>query len=201
LLVATAVAAMQGAARAQEPTAGGKSLETILADIEAEQAKLSRTRESVAAVIAEFGAWPTPKSIHEWVRKNVRVIDYAGSLRDVDGVLADRSGNSLDRSLLLARLLSQIGYDVKIVGADQPSPADTVAAAVSAPESERDADEKKARSIADALVKLANPVKPSVAPHLATGGCSTTRATTSGLISTPRWPSRPNEWLCRRAGN
>jgi len=163
LLVATAVAAMQGAARAQEPTAGGKSLETILADIEAEQAKLSRTRESVAAVIAEFGAWPTPKSIHEWVRKNVRVIDYAGSLRDVDGVLADRSGNSLDRSLLLARLLSQIGYDVKIVGADQPSPADTVAAAVSAPESERDADEKKARSIADALVKLANPVKPSVA--------------------------------------
>jgi len=40
LLVATAVAAMQGAARAQEPTAGGKSLETILADIEAEQAKL-----------------------------------------------------------------------------------------------------------------------------------------------------------------
>jgi hypothetical protein len=165
LLVATAVAAMHGAARAQEPTAGGKSLETILADIEAEQAKLSRTRESVAAVIAEFGAWPTPTSIHEWVRKNVRVVDYAGSLRDVDGVLADRSGNSLDRSLLLARLLSQIGYDVKIVGADQPSPADKVAAvaAVAVPESERDADEKKARSIADALVKLGNPLKPSVA--------------------------------------
>jgi hypothetical protein len=80
-------------------------------------------------------------------------------------VLADRSGNSLDRSLLLARLLSQVGYDVKIVGADQPSPADTVAAvaAAAAPESERDADEKKARSIADALVRLANPVKPSVA--------------------------------------
>jgi len=165
LLVATAVAAMQGAGRAQEPTAGGESLETILANIEAEQAKLPRTRESVAAVIAEFGAWPTPTLIHEWVRKNVRVVEYAGSLRDFGGVLADRSGNSLDRSLLLARLLSQTGYDVKIVGADQPSPADTAdtVAAVAAPEVERDADEKKARSIADALVKLANPVKPSVA--------------------------------------
>lgn len=159
-LTLAAVASLKTGLYAQDATKD-ETLASIVADIEREQQKLPRTHQSVAAVLAEIGKEPTPESIHAWVRKNIRAVDYAGSLRDVDGVLADRTGNSLDRSLLLAKLLSQSGWDVKIVGADQASPVEAV------PEDnkprELDADETKARAIAADLNKFVDGVKPASA--------------------------------------
>jgi hypothetical protein len=50
-----------------------------------------------------------------WFEQNTRWVPYRGVLRGADGVLLDGTGNSLDRSLLLARLLNDAGYDARLV--------------------------------------------------------------------------------------
>lgn len=54
-------------------------------------------------------------AIVTWIERNTRWVPYRGVLRGADGVLLDRKGNSLDRSLLLARLLQDAGYDARLV--------------------------------------------------------------------------------------
>ncbi|MBT8445294.1 MAG: hypothetical protein KJO13_11145, partial [Gammaproteobacteria bacterium] len=54
------------------------------------------------------------ESIVRWFEQNTRWVPYRGLLRGSDGVLLDRTGNSLDRSLLLARLLEDAGYDARL---------------------------------------------------------------------------------------
>lgn len=49
-----------------------------------------------------------------WVRDNTVWIPYRGVLRGPVGVLMDREGNSLDRSLLLATLLAKSGHSVRL---------------------------------------------------------------------------------------
>ena len=56
------------------------------------------------------GVGKDPIRLFEWVRDNTYVVPYRGVLRDYQGVLMDRVGNSLDRSLLLMRLLSDAGH-------------------------------------------------------------------------------------------
>ena len=51
----------------------------------------------------------------EWVRDHTRPVPYRGVLRGANGVLQDRQGNSLDRSLLLAALLTAQGHDTRLV--------------------------------------------------------------------------------------
>jgi len=58
-----------------------------------------------------------PEKLFEWVRDNTCWVPYRGALRGPVGVLMDRVGNSLDRSLLLAELLRAAGADVKLVHA------------------------------------------------------------------------------------
>ena len=55
------------------------------------------------------------KRIIEFVQSDVRYQAYAGVLRGPDGTLVSRSGNALDQSLLLARLLNDAGYEARIV--------------------------------------------------------------------------------------
>jgi len=64
------------------------------------------------AVLAETGT--EPKAILAWVSAHTRLVAYSGSLRGPKGVLTDRSGNSLDRALLLSMLLSQAGQQVRL---------------------------------------------------------------------------------------
>lgn len=54
-------------------------------------------------------------SIADWVAQNTRWVPYHGVLRGADGVLLDRTGNSLDRSLLLARMLENAGFYTRLV--------------------------------------------------------------------------------------
>jgi hypothetical protein len=54
------------------------------------------------------------KQIVEFVQQQINFQAYEGVLRGPQGTLISRSGNSLDQSLLLARLLKDAGYDARI---------------------------------------------------------------------------------------
>lgn len=66
-----------------------------------------------------------PIAIFNWVRDETRWLPYAGALRGAEGVLLDRSGSSLDRSLLLAALLEEAGHVARLVRADLDDSART----------------------------------------------------------------------------
>lgn len=55
-----------------------------------------------------------PASLNNWVQENTWLIPYSGALRDAQGVLMDRVGNSLDRALLLQAMLRELGYDTRL---------------------------------------------------------------------------------------
>jgi hypothetical protein len=71
------------------------------------------------AVLAATGT--DPNAILAWVGEHTRLVAYMGSLRGAGGVLADRAGNSLDRSLLLVKLLTQAGQEVRLAHAPLPA--------------------------------------------------------------------------------
>jgi len=61
-----------------------------------------------------------PEKLFRWVQDNTYWIPYKGTLRGPQGVLMDRLGNSLDRSLLLAKLFQEAGYNVRLAHAKIP---------------------------------------------------------------------------------
>ena len=68
-----------------------------------------------AGVIAKVGK--DRAALFAWVRDQTALVPYRGALRDAAGVMMDRVGNSLDRSLLLAELLRQAGVEVRLANA------------------------------------------------------------------------------------
>lgn len=64
------------------------------------------------AVLVQTGK--DPAKILNWVKTHTRALPYSGMLRGASGVLRDRSGNSLDRALFLADLLTRTGRTVRI---------------------------------------------------------------------------------------
>lgn len=76
---------------------------------------LDDTQFHPASLQAELGR--DPEVLLAWVRDQTRWLDYEGSLRGASGVLMDRMGSSLDRSLLLAALLEAAGHPVQLAGA------------------------------------------------------------------------------------
>ncbi len=81
------------------------ALEDAAAQIPAETADPSALLEKVGR---------EPAKLLEWVRDNTHLAPYRGSLRGASGVLQDRVGSSLDRSLLLAELLRAAGFEVRL---------------------------------------------------------------------------------------
>ncbi len=131
----------------------------LLQQIEAIQATLPRDRMDPAAVIA---VTREPANIFAWVRENTRAVAYEGSLRGPVGVLMDRRGNSLDRALLVSRLLTLAGYPVRIVGG-KLSPADALKASAEASKEAGSApalgDERKAAAaIATTILAKTGPL-------------------------------------------
>ena len=80
-----------------------------------------RDHDDPAVVLRATGN--DPSAILAWVKTETRLVAYAGMLRGASGVLMDRAGNSLDRALLLADLLSRAGNTVRIARADLPPQA------------------------------------------------------------------------------
>lgn len=66
-------------------------------------------------ILAETG--PDPEAMRAWIASETRLIPYSGSLRGAGGVLVDRAGNSLDRALALAALLTAAGEEVRLAHA------------------------------------------------------------------------------------
>lgn len=88
----------------------------VIDELESEQEKRPRDTFDGQAVIQRVGT--DPLKLFEWVRDNTFWIPYQGSLRGAAGVLMDRLGNSLDRSLLLGVLLRSAGYEVRLAHAN-----------------------------------------------------------------------------------
>lgn len=62
-----------------------------------------------------------PQLLFTWVRDQTVALPYDGALRGGRGVLMDRGGSSLDRSLLLADLLEHAGYPVRLARSELTS--------------------------------------------------------------------------------
>lgn len=98
------------------PTAKGQRIGQLVDATAALAAKAAADRSwDPAGVIARVGK--DRAALFGWVRDQTALVPYRGALRDAAGVMMDRVGNSLDRSLLLAELLSQAGHEVRLATA------------------------------------------------------------------------------------
>lgn len=92
----------------------GKIVDLIVA----ESADLPRAEFDPAALAAKLGE--NPQAHFEWVRDNTWWAPYRGLLRGSRGVLLDRVGSSLDRSVLLGDLLRRSGHTIRLARAQLP---------------------------------------------------------------------------------
>jgi hypothetical protein len=85
-----------------------KALEAALRDI-------PRETFDAKAVVEHVGL--DPRKLFEWVRDETVLVPYRGALRGPMGVLMDRLGNSLDRSLRLTEFLRLAGHQARLARA------------------------------------------------------------------------------------
>lgn len=106
------------------------------------------------AIIDKVGK--DPIKLFEWVRDNTYLVPYRGSLRGPLGVLMDRLGNSLDRALLLHKLLTIGGHKVRLVqGTLSKEQAEEILnkAQPIPPEGFLSAEEQSGKSMDDLIIK------------------------------------------------
>jgi hypothetical protein len=84
-------------------------MDRVLGALDASDRQLPHDTFDPAAVIAHVGK--DPAKLFAWVRDNTYCAAYRGALRGPLGVLMDRTGNSLDRAVLLAELLRYAGQE------------------------------------------------------------------------------------------
>jgi hypothetical protein len=101
------------AGRPPDQAALNDQLERSLRAIEDGERESPRDRWDPAYVVEQVGK--DPDKLFAWVRDSTFWIPYRGLLRGPVGVLMDRQGSSLDRAVLLATLLKQAGYPVRLV--------------------------------------------------------------------------------------
>lgn len=113
LLLAYAFAAgLPGAARAQAAPPPERLFEVL----EAAVAELPAATFDFQAALTEIGSTDVA-AIFAWVRDQTGYVAYRGALKGAAGVLMDREGNSLDRALLLERLLEEAGHQAVLARA------------------------------------------------------------------------------------
>lgn len=97
----------------QSYEAARENFEEVMRAIEELRASLDRTKFDLDDLALEL-AFEDAATITAWVKENIGYQPYAGVLRGAQGTLASASGNALDQSLLLAGLLGDAGYEVRI---------------------------------------------------------------------------------------
>jgi hypothetical protein len=107
-----APAASRPAARVLSPAERLAAVDNSLRAIEDGEREAPRDRWDPDYVVQTVGR--DPQQLFRWVRDNTYWIPYHGVLRGPVGVLMDRDGNSMDRTLLLATLLEKAGYSVRL---------------------------------------------------------------------------------------
>ena len=97
-----------------------EKLDRLFTALKTAQKQIPRVNFDPRAVVETIGR--DPARLFEWVRDNTSWVPYQGALKGPVGVLADRVGNSLDRSLLLAELLRTAGFQTRLANAQLPPP-------------------------------------------------------------------------------
>ena len=75
--------------------------------------EIDRSQFDIEALGFEL-AFEEPETIVTWVRDNIAFEQYLGLLRGAQGTLISRAGNALDQAVLLATLLKDTGYEVRV---------------------------------------------------------------------------------------
>jgi hypothetical protein len=101
---------LQGAGLGRESLAD--RIELTLDELRRHADRVPRDTFDAAAIIRLIGT--NPGSLLAWVRDQTALVAYRGVLRGAEGVLMDRVGNSLDRSLLLAELITRAGGNARL---------------------------------------------------------------------------------------
>jgi hypothetical protein len=117
----TVAGSTSGAGLTAAGTPGVLTLETgeftrLLAAFQALPAKVDRSAFDVAAKASSLGS--SPDAAFAFVRDEIANDLYPGVLRGSAGTLQARSGNDLDKSLLLAALLSAMGGEIRFARCD-----------------------------------------------------------------------------------
>ena len=119
LVFSLLLAGIVPAAGAAEPNLSDAEAKTLIEEIEhaAEWAEQSlqqlKSDHLDQQVLLDHLAYD-PDAIETWVAEQTQWVPYAGRLRGATGVLMDRRGNSLDRSLLLSALLEDAGLETRL---------------------------------------------------------------------------------------
>ena len=100
--------------------AAADQVEQTIQQFEAVDRELPRDSFDPQAIVNRVGR--DPGKLAAWVRDHTSWVGYRGVLRGPVGVLMDRLGNSLDRSLLLARLLQLSSVTARLAHASLAEP-------------------------------------------------------------------------------
>jgi hypothetical protein len=95
--------------------AKSRRLQGLFVQVESIDRLVPRETFDLDHVAAQVGR--DPVKLHTWVREHITWVPYRGSLRGPRGTLMDHSGNSLDRALLLVRLLEVNGVRARLARA------------------------------------------------------------------------------------
>ena len=134
LTIALVLSLLAGSSRAGEAAADGDREKLArLADAVERYLKVAITvdaampRETFDPLAVARKVSPDPARLLAWVRESTAFAPYRGALRGPAGVLMDQRGNSLDRSLLLLRLLQAAGHKARLArGELTPAEAEQV---------------------------------------------------------------------------
>ncbi|MDA3874866.1 MAG: hypothetical protein PF795_13025, partial [Kiritimatiellae bacterium] len=88
------------------------ALEAYFHEIRSMRDRLPHQNFDPVALVREVGT--SPEALLAWVRTHTVLVPYAGRLRSPAAVMMDGTGNGLDRAVLLYRLLSIAGHEVRL---------------------------------------------------------------------------------------
>lgn len=88
-------------------------IEGLLDELESSVRTDSTAILSIDSILDTIGT-DNPEELFVWIRDNTYFVPYQGVLRGAKGVLMDKLGNSLDRSILLYETLSEAGFETRL---------------------------------------------------------------------------------------
>ena len=112
LLCTVVVASTSAPIHAAPPPDAVTDAKARLAQLETVLRAIPRDGFDLDAAVAKIGK--NPDDLFRFIRDRTRLVAYRGSLRGPVGVLVDKTGNSLDRALLLGRLIEIAGGKVRL---------------------------------------------------------------------------------------
>jgi hypothetical protein len=119
------IAAQQAAVARMSPEAKQKAYEQEVAALDSRLGRLEAYvggfPKSLIDVAALAQSLTTPQAAFEFVRDQVAIEPYTGVMKGARGTLVTRGGNALDRALLLAALLKELGVAATIAHGTLPA--------------------------------------------------------------------------------